>query len=217
MRVSPHVLLLEDLPDTQSWLSGIVLEVAPQAELAVAGTLQEARALLGTQSWALVLVDLGLPDGSGVSFLRELRARFPEVPAIVTTIYDDDDNLFGALAAGASGYLLKSQPRALLVQQLALQRRGHVPISSSIARRLMAHFRQVSRGAGSLQETELTPREIEVLELIAQGLRTREVAGRLGLTEYTVTTYIRELYDKLGVGNRAEAARAAARLVLRQP
>lgn len=217
MRVSPHVLLLEDLPDTQSWLSGIVLEVNPEARITVAGTVAEALEALPTRCWGLMLIDLGLPDGSGVAFLRALRAPLPGVPAIVTTIYDDDDNLFGALAAGASGYLLKSQPRALLVQQLALQRRGHVPISPSIARRLMAHFRQVSRGAGSLQETELTPREIEVLELIAQGLRTREVAAQLGLTEYTVTTYIRELYDKLGVGNRAEAARAAARLGLRQP
>lgn len=209
-----HILILEDLPDTQDWLSGIVREVEPQAELATAGSLQAARALLNVQPWALMLIDLGLPDGSGVSFLRELRARFPEVPAIVTTIYDDDDNLFGALAAGASGYLLKSQPRALLVQQLALQRRGHVPISPSIARRLMAHFRQQAARAAKAGEIGLTRRETEVLTLVAQGLRTREVAAQLGLSEYTVTTYIREMYDKLGIGNRAEAARAASSLGL---
>lgn len=209
-----QVLMLEDLPDTQRWLSGIVKEAVADSVVAVAGTLEQAHALLPTRCWGLMLVDLGLPDGSGIDFLHVLRQRQPQVPAVVTTIFDDDDNLFGALAAGACGYLLKSQPREVLVRELNMQQHGHVPISPGIARRLMVHFQQRAMAQRAPTEAGLNPRELQVLTLIAQGLRTREVAARLELTENTVSTYVRELYDKLGISNRAEAVGAAAELGL---
>lgn len=188
-----QVLILEDLPDTQAWLVELVQEVLPDAQPTLAATLGEARRLLLSQPWHFMLIDLGLPDGSGITLLQEARAQLPQVPAIVTTIYDDDDNLFQAMAAGAAGYLLKSQP----------------PISPCLARRLLAHFRHTPDETAS--DTRLSNRETEILILIGQGLRTREVAQQLSLTEYTVTTYVRNIYEKLNIASRAEATREAAR------
>lgn len=207
------VLILEDLPDTQAWLSAIVREVLPDAAVTLAATLRQARAVLRAQPWHFMLVDLGLPDGSGIELLHEARRAVPAIPAIVTTIYDDDDNLFNALAAGAAGYLLKSQSRQVLARQLQLQRQGQPPISPAIARRLMQHFQGAARALAQDAPFEpLTEREQQVLALLAQGLRTREAAAHLGLAESTVTTYIRAIYEKLGVSNRAEAARVAQRM-----
>lgn len=203
------VLILEDLPDTQVWLVALIQEVLPDAQPTLASTLGEARRLLLSQPWHFMLIDLGLPDGSGITLLQKARVQLPQVPAIVTTIYDDDNNLFQAMAAGAAGYLLKSQSKDMLVRQLQLLELGQPPISPCLARRLLAHFRHNPDETAS--DIHLSDRETEILTLIGQGLRTREVAQQLELTGYTVTTYLRNIYEKLNITSRAEAAREASR------
>lgn len=206
------ILIVEDLPDTQQWLSQLVAQAFPAASVQVAGTLADAKQWLSARPWSLLLVDLSLPDGSGTELIQLSSREAPQRPVIVTTIYDDDDNLFAALSAGACGYLLKSQSAESLLRQLVLQQQGFPPMSPSIARRLLAHFRQqTSSSAAAGHGMSLTTREEEVLRCIGQGMRTREVATALGLAEYTVTTYIRTLYEKLNIHSRAEAALEAAR------
>lgn len=207
--MTQQVLILEDLPDTQIWLTELVHEVLPDAALTLAATLGEAQRLLMRHPWHFMLIDLGLPDGSGITLLQEARLRLPQIPAIVTTIYDDDDNLFQALASGAAGYLLKSQPQATLARQLQLLELGQPPITPCLAQRLLAHFRHTPDAATS--DARLSDRETEILLLIGQGLRTREVASQLQLTDYTVTTYVRNIYEKLNISSRAEAAVEASR------
>jgi len=199
-----HILIVEDLPDTQHWVKALALTAFPEAKITLVASLQQARIQLKQQYWSLLLVDIGLPDGSGIDLIAEAVDKLPNAGIIVTTIYDDDNNLFQALAAGATGYLLKSQPQAYLVKQLAMIKEGHPPMSSTIARRLIAHFQQ--KKTIKPCDITLTKRETDVLAAIAKGMRNREVANTLGLSLHTVNTYIRDLYSKLNISNRAQAA-----------
>lgn len=199
-----HILIVEDLPDTQHWMKALALTAFPEAKITLVASLQQARIQLKQQYWSLLLVDIGLPDGSGIDLIAEAVDKLPNAGIIVTTIYDDDDNLFQALAAGATGYLLKSQPQAYLVKQLAMIKEGHPPMSSAIARRLIAYFQQ--KKTIKPCDIILTKRETDVLAAIAKGMRNREVANTLGLSLHTVNTYIRDLYSKLNISNRAQAA-----------
>lgn len=208
-----QILIVEDQPNSQAWLQTLVERVYENAVCELAASIKEARDKLAQRHWQLVLVDVGLPDGSGVSLVNEMSRQWPEVPAIVTTIFDDDETLFQALAAGARGYLLKGQPEASLVQQLQQWRGGQPPISAPIARRVLAYFHK--HPPRPVDETSaqivLTPREHDVLKAIGRGLRTREVAEHLGLTDQTVATYVRNLYSKLNIRSRSQATLEAVR------
>lgn len=201
-----HILIIEDLPNTQLWLKNLTLRVFPDSIITLAGSLHQARNELIKQPWNILLVDLGLPDGSGLDIIQEAKLQLPAAAIVVTTIYDDDDNLFKALSAGATGYLLKSQPEKYLVQQLELINEGHPPISSAIARRLIGFFQQQKMINPPETTITLTQRETDVLTAIAKGMRNREVAEALGLSLHTVSTYVRDLYSKLSICNRAQAA-----------
>ena len=222
------VMVVEDQPDTRMWLAGIVGQALPGAEVVTFPRLTEARAWLRALDGqdrprlGLALIDLGLPDGSGIDLIRELAEHFPDALPVVATVYDDDSYLFDAIAAGAQGYLLKDQDAEVLVHRLRRMEDGEPPLSPSIARRMMSHFRRqpVSAAAPpragdearpSEEECALTPREIEVLALLGRGSRVPEAARRLGLTEHTVSTYVKIIYRKLRISSRAEAALEASR------
>lgn len=207
------VLLVEDQPDAQKMLEGIVQEVYPGAVATVCATV--AHALMQVQrSWALALIDLRLLDGLGVDVLRAFKAHHPEVPAVVTTMYSDDASVFGALQAGADGYLLKSEPAQTLADALRRIANGELPLSPAVARRVLRYFR-ASPGADLLppdpQAEALTPRESEVLAAIGEGLSIQETGDRLGITYYTTNGYIKSIYRKLGIKSRAQAATEAQR------
>lgn len=205
-----NVLIVEDIAETQAWLTGLVERAFPQAEIVTAPNLQKARSLIG-RGFALALVDLGLPDGSGIDLLRQIRAEGHETCCVVTTVMGDDASVVLALAAGADGYLLKENPADVLVRQLGQISLGIPPLSPAIARRIMEHFRFTGPVA---TDHHLTERESEVLGLIGRGLRNAEVAGQLGLSETTVAGYIKSIYRKLGISSRAEAAWHASRMGL---
>ncbi len=211
-----HALILEDKPDVNAWLCTLVQKAFPHYTAVAAHSLKSARMKLGEQQhFRLALIDLGLPDGSGIELIRELHAKRPEIALIVTTVHGDDDNLFGAIAAGAQGYLLKEQPEALFLLQLRQFEQGQPPLSPSIARRMMEYFRtqkSTPAAAGSHEDDiRLTPRETDVLAGIGRGLRVSEVAKQLGLADSTVASYIKSIYFKLNISSRAEAALEAAR------
>lgn len=206
------VLIVEDLAPVRRGLRKTVERVFPNFTVYEAPDLRTARQHLTEQvTFHLALVDLGLPDGSGVELLSDLRTGSPNTLAIVTTIFDDDEHLFSALAAGANGYLLKEQPATVIEAHLRRLEEGTPALSPSIARRMLEHFRQATDPNSEAHAARLTGRETEVLGLIARGMRRGEVAGLLTISENTVAHYIKDIYRKLGVSSRAEAALEAAR------
>lgn len=216
------VLVVEDQPETRDWLLELVREAMPQAELVTFGGLVDALTWLrglddrDRGRIGLALVDLGLPDGSGIELIRELADTCADALPVVSTVYDDDSYLFDAIAAGAQGYLLKDQDRELLLHRLYRIKDGEPPLSPSIARRMMNYFRREPTAVAAaplpaVEEGMLTPRELEVLALLGRGSRVPEAARRLGLTEHTVSTYVKIIYRKLRISSRAEAALEASR------
>jgi DNA-binding NarL/FixJ family response regulator len=202
-------LVVEDMPDAQAWLKAVLMASFPDIRVEVAASLREGLARLKDgPSPSIALVDLGLPDGSGLDVLRKLKERHPGTLRIVTTIFDGDQHLFAALRAGAQGYILKDQSREHLVQMLQGIVEGNPPLSPSIARRLLGFF--AGPGPESPEEA-LTPREVEVLTLLSKGITIAGVADVLKLSRHTVGGYVKDIYRKLDVSTRAEATLEAAR------
>lgn len=204
-------LVVEDLPESQRWLALALRTSFPAIEIASAYSLHEARQwLAGHRAPEMALIDLGLPDGSGIELIAELNRRAPATLCIVATIYDDDQHLFPALRAGAQGYLLKEQRWQKLAELLAGIVEGRPPLSPAIARKLLGYFRPLPPSAADA----LTQREAEVLTFIAKGVTQAEAARMLGISIHTVCGYVKELYRKLNVSSRAEAALHAQKMGL---
>lgn len=196
--------ILEDLPESQAWLSRALATSFPGIAIDTAYTLSEARAkLAGGPRPDIALIDLGLPDGSGVELIELIQRLYPATLCVVASIYDDDGHVFPALRAGARGYLLKDQPVERIVEALNGIAAGEPPLSPAIARRMLTFFRPEAPAA---PEAELTGRETEVLRFIAKGMTQAETARLLGISQHTVAGYVKELYRKLNVSSRAEAA-----------
>ncbi|MBL8287111.1 MAG: response regulator transcription factor, partial [Rubrivivax sp.] len=140
-----HILLLEDLPEIRAWMRKLVLQVFPDAVISESARIGDAMSLVATQRFDLALIDLGLPDGSGVDVVTKLRDLQPEAQSVIVTIHDDDEHLFPALQAGAFGYILKEQPREQITEQLQRISQGEPPLSPSIARRVMAYFTEKAK------------------------------------------------------------------------
>ncbi|MBY5972325.1 response regulator transcription factor [Ferrimonas balearica] len=206
------ILILEDQAETRASLVALVAGCFPQAQISEAATLHAARAHLWKKPVDLALVDLNLPDGEGYSILRLCAEERPETLCVVTTVMATDAAVVNALAAGASGYLLKTDAPALWQFHLRQIVQGVPVLSPAIARRMMEHFRRTAPSFES--EERLTARETEVLSLIARGMRIPEVARLIGVAESTVASHIKNMYRKLGISNRAEAATYAVRLGL---
>ncbi len=210
-----HVLLLEDIPEIRAWLKALVHQVFPRSQVTECARVGDALAAIPRQRFELALIDLGLPDGSGVQVVESLRERQPEAQAVIVTIHDDDEHLFPALQAGAFGYLLKEQARELLVEQLQRISQGEPPLSPSIARKVIAHFTGQRRPASpAVPDVQLTERETEVLLRVAKGFTLPEIGVQLGLSRHTIADYVKQIYRKLNVSSRAEAALEAQRLGL---
>jgi DNA-binding NarL/FixJ family response regulator len=205
------LLIVEDVPETRKWLGTLLRRAFPDAEQVEVATLRAALAIV-SDPFDLALIDLGLPDGSGLDVLRAMRRMQSGAVCVVTTVMGDDVSIVSALSSGADGYLLKEQPEEVLIRQLLQISAGVPALSPAIARRIMEHFRLT--GPVAAPDAELTARETTVLALIARGLRNAEVAAELGLAETTVAGYIKAVYRKLGISSRAEAAWHATRLGL---
>ena len=210
-----QILLLEDLPEIRTWLKALVLQVFPGAQVSEASRVHDALGLVSAIPFQLALIDLGLPDGSGVDVVTALRESQPEAQSVVVTIHDDDEHLFPALQAGAFGYILKEQPRELIAEQLQRISSGVPPLSPSIARRVIAYFAaQEKPQADLMPHVQLTERESEVLLRVAKGFTLPEIGVQLSLSRHTIADYVKQIYRKLNVSSRAEAALEAQRLGL---
>jgi DNA-binding NarL/FixJ family response regulator len=210
-----NILLLEDLPEIRAWLRKLVLQIFPDATIYESARVHDAMTLVATNKFELALVDLGLPDGTGVDVVTKLRDLQPEAQSVVVTIHDDDEHLFPALQAGAFGYILKEQARELITEQLQRISQGEPPLSPSIARRVMAYFTEKAKPtANPMPNVSLTDRESEVLLRVAKGYTLPEIGVQLGLSRHTIADYVKQIYRKLNVSSRAEAALEAQRLGL---
>lgn len=202
--------ILEDLSDSMAWLTDVMQKSFHGIELRCANNIQQARQLLEKFNPEIALIDLALPDGNGLDIIRWLSDNRPSCLVIVSTVFADDQHLFSALSAGAGGYILKDQSHAQLQTMLCGIASGQPPLSPAVARRLLRHFHQpLSREDNTLQQ--LTLREREVLTYISKGFSTAKTAEALKLSPHTVAGYIKEIYRKLNVNSRAEAALVANR------
>lgn len=151
----------------------------------------------------VVLMDINLPGMNGVECVRQLKQAAPEIQVMMLTVYEDTENIFNALAAGATGYMLKRTPRDELLEAIREVNRGGSPMTTHIARKVVQSFQRAAPAA-SPTET-LSPREQEVLDCLAQGFLYKEIAEKLNISYETVHTYIRRIYEKLQVRTRTEA------------
>lgn len=233
-----RVVVVEDDPDTRQFLESCVKD---QTQFALAGSfssLQPARAWFTQHEADLLLVDLGLPDGSGLKLMREVQQRWPQCDMLVVSMFGDEENVVASIEAGAVGYVHKDDEAADIAQTLLAVKQGASPISPMIARHLLRRMQpQVpvratlspQPGAVGLvgdplqplahdpvpdATVSLTKREQEVLEYIARGFSYAEIARLQGITVHTVQTYIKKLYGKLAVHSRSEAVFEANRLGL---
>lgn len=206
--------VVEDLKAPAQWLQEILAEAFPDLRVHHADSLANARTLLRQHPPDIALIDLGLPDGSGVELIRDLTPRGCQ--CVVTTIYADDHHLFPALRAGACGYLLKDQPGDKVVHALRGIVAGEPPLSPVIAQRLLRVFGAPANPAERI-DARLSNRERETLTLIAKGFRLPEVAAQLGVSRNTAAGFIKAIYRKLDISSRAEATLEATRMGLVDP
>lgn len=204
-----HALIVEDNLDTQDWLVSCVTTAFPDLTIHTATTLAAARAIMQECDPDLALVDLGLPDGSGLEIIRELGSGAHPCYVVVATIYDDDKNLFTALKSGAKGYVLKDQDRDRIVSYLQGIQKNKPALSAASSQRLIDHFN--SQG-GARDQVNLTPREEDVVCLIGKGYSVEDAANMLNLAPDTIKGYVKSIYAKLGVSNRSELTLEAIRL-----
>ena len=209
------VAVLEDEAHVRKMFEAAIA-ADPSLQLAFsAQSVAQAKALAQTHAAQVYLVDLGLPDADGREFIRWVTENQPGASAMVVTVFGDDEHIVSSFAAGAVGYLLKDAPADEIAQHIAELVGGGSPISPSVARRMLQHFKAQQAPTASIAnlqvpveypaEQALSPREHEVLCLIEKGLTYEEIAQVLGITWHTVTGYLRRVYRKLEVNSRGEA------------
>lgn len=213
MSVVRQLLIVEDIVPLRRALADRAAAVFGVAQVAEAGSLAAARDWLRHQRRVeqplIALIDLGLPDGSGNELIGEL-ASDSNATCIVTTIFDDDGNVMRALGAGAQGYLLKGEDISVIEERLRGLERGEVAVSPQIARRLLERFRTPAMVEPEV-DIALTQRESDVLRAIGRGLTIPETAHALEIGAQTVGTHVKNIYRKLNIASRAEAAIEASK------
>lgn len=220
------VLVVEDDSRARAFFEASVQRSASLFWLGSAGTVHEALAWLAQTATIpdVLLVDLGMPDGSGLDVIREAVARFPGCEPLVISVFGDEENVLSSIEAGAVGYIHKDAAPEDIAQTIVEMKAGASPISPMIARRVLAKYRSlqtagtpaaaVPQAAVDSTPGLLSAREHEVLTLIARGFSYAEIARLKGLSVHTVQTHIKNLYGKLAVHSKSEAVFEATRLGL---
>jgi len=168
------------------------------------GTAEEALKVIPKLQPEIVLMDIQLPNISGIECCAQLKQMMPSVQIIMVTVYEDTERIYKALRAGACGYLLKRCAPEELVAAIREVRQGGAPMSREIARKVIASFQEPLTTAAEVED--LSPREREILELLAEGFANKEIASRMGVTDGTIRWHLRHVYNKLHVRSRTEAA-----------
>lgn len=205
--MSISVSIVEDNDKLRGTLAKVIGRTEGFRFLSDYGSAEDAIAGLPSVKPDVVLMDINLPGINGVECVRRLKTILPQTQVMMLTVYEDTENIFNALAAGASGYMLKRTPTKELIEAIKEVKRGGSPMTTHIARLVVQSFQKAApapaQSGGDL--SELSEREQQVLDLLAQGLIYKEIAEKLGISYETVHTYIRRIYEKLQVRTRTEA------------
>jgi DNA-binding NarL/FixJ family response regulator len=196
------VAIVEDLDEVRR---GLVSFINFDPELQVIGSFANAEDAVGhlpADPPDIAIVDIQLPGMSGIECIEAVREKCPGTQFMMFTVYENDEKVFDALKAGASSYLLKKTPPAVIIESLKELYKGGSPMSPDIARKLVKNYQGRNKNANALL---LSPRENEVVKLLAKGLLYKEIADHLNIGTGTVRQYIHRIYDKLHVQNRTEA------------
>ena len=206
------VYVLEDHPQTLKQLCDAV-EGDERLELFGSGaSLAEAQVFLESNTQVdAVLADLGLPDGNGIDFIKQLQQLKNKPKVLVITAFGDDRNVISAIEAGATGYLLKERQNTDIADAICSVLAGESPISPSIARHLLKRFQSSEAEPKSI---DVTAREIEVLQMIVKGFTFKEIAENMEISVNTISSHVQNIYEKMSVNSRSEAAFEAVQLGL---
>ena len=203
------VCIVEDNKDIRSALEQIVQMSDGYTLLASYSNARDALKNIPLVLPDIVLMDINLGEGeNGIDCVRQLKAEHPEILFMMCTVYEDDEKIFEALTAGASGYILKKTAPHKLLEAIKELQEGGAPMSSQIARKVVAAFQQKQLAEVSIHEKSLSllsNREREILELLAKGLLYKEIAAQLFISQETVRKHVYHIYEKLHVNNRVEA------------
>ncbi|HEV2329568.1 MAG TPA: response regulator transcription factor [Verrucomicrobiae bacterium] len=198
------VAIVEDNKTTRESLETIVNMSPANRCICVCATAEEALRSLPAQQPDVVLMDIQLPKMSGVECVAELKALLPSVQVIMVTVYQDPDQIFRALRAGASGYILKRTTPEKVLNAIRDVQLGGVPMSAEIARKVLKYFQAQPSSAPEVDK--LTPREREILDLIVPGYSNKEIADKLNISIESIRWHLKKIYHKLHVHSRTEAA-----------
>jgi DNA-binding NarL/FixJ family response regulator len=229
------IIIIEDEPEFRRRFSQII-ESEPTMRLAgVAATRRDAQVLVDREDFDVMLIDLGLPDGSGIDLIRNVSRRKPDVDIMVVTVFGDEQHVVASIEAGATGYILKDSTPADVISCIRLLRAGGSPVSPVVARSVLRAIRSrigmanlsppntltantntnLGRATGlSGDNNPLSARETEILQLLAKGMSFNEIGDILGISPHTVTAHIKKIYRKLAVHSRGEAVYEAGQLGL---
>ena len=208
-----RVFLLDDHEVVRRGLRELLESEEDMAVVGEAGTVEEAYLRIPATSPNVAVLDVRLPDGDGIEACREIRSRHPEIACIMLTSFADDDAVYAAIMAGAAGYVLKQVRGTDLVDGIRRVAGGHSLLDPSVTTRVLERLRHKD---DQDELAALTDQERKILELIAEGLTNRQIGERMYLAEKTVKNYVSNMFAKLGMSRRTEAAAYAARLAERR-
>lgn len=195
--------IVEDNRDFRNTLSRYLNDAPGYKCVAVCSSAEEALKVLPKISPEVVLMDIHLPAMSGMACTRRLKDICPTTQILILTVYEDNERVFGALKAGASGYLLKRADPADILRAIQEVKQGGAPMSSQVARQVVQSFREETQDARKVEN--LSEREEEILEQLSKGYSTKEIADRTSVSVNTVRTHLQHIYEKLHVRSRTEA------------
>ncbi len=220
------IIIIEDEPEFRRRFAQII-ESEPTMRLAgVAANKRDAQALIDREHFDVMLIDLGLPDGTGIDLIRNVSQKKPDVDIMVVTVFGDEQHVVSSIEAGATGYILKDSTPTDVISCIRLLRAGGSPVSPVVARSVLRAIRSRMGAAGTVgnvgavsrsSNTESNPlsgRETEILQLLAKGMSFNEIGEILGISPHTVTAHIKKIYRKLAVHSRGEAVYEASQMGL---
>lgn len=218
------VIIVEDEPLIQTRLKQVLLDIGYKAEdMHFAQSLSIANKLLLENSTSFALVDLGLPDGNGIDFISTLKQYDPTIPILVISAWSTEDAILNALAAGATGYVLKERDDIEISLSIRSMLRGGAPIDPFIAQKILKQLQLIESTSTTKNKNEvkqsnenalLSKREHQILTFVAQGLSNKEIASEVNISRYTVESHIKHIYRKLAVCTRIKAVDTARNLGL---
>ena len=201
--------VIEDMKDIREGLTTLINFTEGFRCTGSYRSMEEALARIESDVPDVLLSDIGLPGMSGIQGIRIIKDRYPEMQVLMLTVYDDDDRIFDALCAGASGYLLKRTPPAKLLDSIREAMSGGAPVSPEVASRVIKFFREFHNS--EREDYDLTPHETRLLKLLTEGYNYQTAAEKLGVSYNTVKFHVRHIFDKLQVHSKSEAVVKAMR------